>query len=112
MWFKNKRDEGIVHPDLFNPISVPSIALILTAVSKFQRLFYLLVSNNPFMPQIECNLDEWISGTKTEVTFWADDYRPIYESHVLSLNTFGEFSKSKGVDLLGLLQRRLNNYGR
>jgi hypothetical protein len=40
MWFKNKRDEGIVYPDLFSPISVPSIALILTAVSKFQRLFH------------------------------------------------------------------------
>ena len=33
MWFKNKRDEGLVYPDLFNPISVHSIALILTAVS-------------------------------------------------------------------------------
>ena len=33
MWFKNKRDEGIMYPDYFNPISVPSIALILTAVS-------------------------------------------------------------------------------
>lgn len=32
MWFKNKRDEGFVYPDLFNPIPVPSIALILTAV--------------------------------------------------------------------------------
>ena len=40
MWFKNKRDEGVVYPDLFSPISVPSIALILTAVSKFQRLFH------------------------------------------------------------------------
>jgi hypothetical protein len=64
------------------------------------------------MQQIECNLDEWISGTKTEVTFWADDYRWIYESHVLSLNAFGQYSKSKGVDLLGLLQLRLYNYGR
>lgn len=33
MWFKNKRDEGILNSDYFNPISVPSIALILTAVS-------------------------------------------------------------------------------
>lgn len=33
MWFKNKRDEGIIYSDYFNPVSVPSIALILTAVS-------------------------------------------------------------------------------
>jgi hypothetical protein len=33
MWFKNKRDEGLLYPDLFNPISVHSISLILTAVS-------------------------------------------------------------------------------
>lgn len=34
MWFKNKRDEGIMYPDFFNPISIPSIALILTAVRR------------------------------------------------------------------------------
>ena len=33
MWFKNKWDEGIMYPDYFKPLSVPSIALILTAVS-------------------------------------------------------------------------------
>jgi hypothetical protein len=57
--------------------------------------------------QIEANLDE--SGTNSEVTFWAEDYRAIYDGHVLSLNSFGKYSKSKGVDLLGLLQRRLYN---
>jgi hypothetical protein len=35
----------------------------------------------------------------------------IYDGHVSSLNSFGKYSKSKGVDLLGLLQRRLYNYG-
>jgi Domain of unknown function (DUF6532) len=61
--------------------------------------------------QIEANLDEWISGTKSEVTFWVEDYRAIYDGHVLSLDSFGKYSNSKGVDLLGLLQRRLYNYG-
>jgi hypothetical protein len=111
MWFKNKRDEGILYADLFNPISVHSIALILTAVSNTMDkkiIYYLTI----LVQQIECNIDEWISGTKTEVTFWADDYRTIYDSHVSSLDAFGRFSKSKGVDLLGLLQLRLYNYGR
>ena len=43
MWFKNKRDEGIVFPDLFNPISVHSIALILTAVSNLLSHFTYLI---------------------------------------------------------------------
>ena len=33
MWFKNKHDKGILNLDYFNPISIPSIALVLTAVS-------------------------------------------------------------------------------
>ena len=33
MWFMNKRDEGIVLKDYFNPIQIPSIALILMVVS-------------------------------------------------------------------------------
>ena len=110
MWFKNERDEGIIFRDLFNPIPVHAIALILTAVSSSTNYFH--VSTNISPHQIECNLDEWISGTKTEVTFWADDYRGIYNSHLLSLTSFGSYSKSKGVDLLGRLQCRLYNFGR
>ena len=43
MWFMNKRDEGIVHKDYFNPIQIPYIALILTAVSP--SLYFLLGVN-------------------------------------------------------------------
>lgn len=38
MWFKNKRDEGVVYDDLFNPFPVHAIALILTAVKSFTDL--------------------------------------------------------------------------
>ncbi|KAG6822010.1 hypothetical protein H0H92_015675, partial [Tricholoma furcatifolium] len=31
MWFKNKRDEGVIYTDMFNPMPLPAIALILTA---------------------------------------------------------------------------------
>jgi hypothetical protein len=34
-WFNNSRDEGIVYADLFDPLSVEAIALVLTAVSGF-----------------------------------------------------------------------------
>ncbi|KAG6904927.1 hypothetical protein DXG01_006171, partial [Tephrocybe rancida] len=68
MWFKNKRDEGVVYTDMFYPMPIPAIALILTA--------------------IECNIDEWVSGTKTDIAFYADDYRTTYMKHIESLETF------------------------
>lgn len=36
MWFQNKRDEGSRFPEMFKPIPVPAIALVLTAVRIFQ----------------------------------------------------------------------------
>ena len=36
MWFNNKHDDGVVYQDYFNPIAIPAIALILTAVSFFK----------------------------------------------------------------------------
>lgn len=32
MWFKNRRDEGIEYEESFDPLPVPAIALMLTAV--------------------------------------------------------------------------------
>jgi hypothetical protein len=109
MWFKNKRDEGIMFSDYFNPVSIPSIALILTAVSGPLHVTFVFIILQCL--QIECNIEEWATGIKTDITFWADEYRPIYESHIVSLTEFGEYSKSKDLDLLGRLQRRLYNYG-
>ena len=43
-----------------------------------------------------------------------EEYRPIqvYDSHVVSLSESGVYSKSRNLDLLGRLQRKLYNYGR
>jgi hypothetical protein len=60
---------------------------------------------------IECNIDEWVTGFKTDITFYAEEYRPIYESHIITLTEFGNYSKSKNFDLLGRLQRKLYNFG-
>ena len=113
LWFNNKRDEGVIYQDYFNPISIPSIALILTAVG-----FFIFFSSDKLSiyflhrSQIECNIDEWATGIKTDITFYAEEYRPIYDSHVVSLSEFGVYSKSRNLDLLGRLQRKLYNYGR
>jgi hypothetical protein len=61
------------------------------------------------LPQVEANIDEWLSGTKVPVTFWADEYRPIYSSHIEGLKEYGEHTAK--YNLLGRLQRRLYNYG-
>ncbi|KAG6898682.1 hypothetical protein C0993_005158 [Termitomyces sp. T159_Od127] len=90
MWFQNKRDEGVLYSNMFNPLLVPAIALILTA--------------------IECNIDEWSTGIKTDVPFYADDYRETYCKHIESLEVFGE--KTIKYKMLDTLQKHLHNYGR
>lgn len=89
MWFQNKRDEGIQFRNMFKPIPIAAIALVLTA--------------------IEANIDEWVTGVRVPVTFWADDYRPVYHSHIDGLKKYGLHTSKH--DLLGRLQRVLYNYG-
>ena len=36
MWFQNKYDEGIKYKKNFDPLPIPAIALVLTAVSATQ----------------------------------------------------------------------------
>ena len=43
MWFNNKWDEGVIYQDYFNPISVPSITLILTEVSLYFFIFRIYI---------------------------------------------------------------------
>ncbi|KAF8810264.1 hypothetical protein BYT27DRAFT_7253852 [Phlegmacium glaucopus] len=90
MWFQNKCDEGVLLTEMFKPIPVPAIAFVLIA--------------------IEANINEWLTGKKTSVTFWADEYRSIYKGHIEALEDYGRHTKKH--DLIGRLQRRLFNYGR
>ncbi|KAG5649197.1 hypothetical protein H0H81_005483 [Sphagnurus paluster] len=90
LWFSNTRDEGVAYTDMFNPLPIPAIALILTT--------------------IECCIDEWLTGTKCDVTYWADDYRDVYQKHIKSLQSFGE--ETRKYELLERLQKRLHNHGR
>ena len=107
MWFQNKRDEGVVFTEMFKPIPVPAIAFVLTAVHHIiSRSVQLLTFNC----QIEANIDEWLTGEKTGVTFWADEYRTLYKGNIEALQDYGHHTKKH--DLLGRLQRRLFNYGR
>jgi hypothetical protein len=50
-----------------------------------------------------------VTGLKTDITFWAEEYRPIYESHVVSLSDFGDYSKSKNLDLGNNMGKPMGN---
>lgn len=77
MWFANKNDEGVKHHALFKPFPLPALALVLTA--------------------IECCVDEWTTGTRTDIPFTVNDYRAGYDCHLQCLQDFDEATKEFGV---------------
>ena len=105
MWFQNKHDKGVLFTEMFKPIPVPAIAFVLTAVCyTICLLVYLLTFNC----QIEANIDEWLTGEKMSVTFWADEYCSIYKGHIDALEDYSCHTRKH--DLIGQLQHRLFNY--
>ncbi|KAJ7088510.1 hypothetical protein B0H15DRAFT_1022499 [Mycena belliarum] len=91
MWFNNRRDEGAMHPEVFGPIlPKPAFALILSA--------------------IECGIDEWATGVKTDVPFTSADYRSVYLDHLKALDDFEKHTASR--DILGNILTRVHNIGR
>ncbi|KAJ6603508.1 hypothetical protein DFH09DRAFT_898878 [Mycena vulgaris] len=68
MWFANRRDEGPSHPEFFDPFPVEGLGLVLSAV--------------------ENNIDEHLTGIRTDVPFTANDYRSVYEGHLKALKEF------------------------
>ncbi|KAJ6549154.1 hypothetical protein B0H10DRAFT_1851265 [Mycena sp. CBHHK59/15] len=91
MWFNNRRDEGAMHPDIFGPeFPRPALALILSS--------------------IDCSIDEWATGIKTDVPFTATDYRSVYQEHLKCLAEFEEHTKPHNI--LGNILTRMHNIGR
>ncbi|KAJ7609181.1 hypothetical protein DFH06DRAFT_1371042, partial [Mycena polygramma] len=70
MYYKNRRDEGVAHPDCFNPFPRQGVAAIITT--------------------IENTIDEYATGIKTDIPFTANEYRSVYEGHLKSLERFAE----------------------
>lgn len=73
MWFTNKHDDGVMFHDYFKPFPYPALALVLTA--------------------IECCIDEWVTGTRTDIPFTIQEYRGVYESHLKCLHAFEDATK-------------------
>ncbi|KAG2117748.1 hypothetical protein DEU56DRAFT_930543 [Suillus clintonianus] len=70
MWFVNRKDEGIIYHEYFNPMPIKVVALVLTA--------------------IECCIDEWLQGLKEDIKFTSAAYGSVYRGHLGSLQRFHE----------------------
>ncbi|KAJ6492429.1 hypothetical protein C8R47DRAFT_918463, partial [Mycena vitilis] len=90
MYYKNRRDEGVAHPDCFNPFRRQGVAAIITT--------------------IENTIDEYATGIKTDIPFTANEYRSIYEGHLKSLDRFAEHTAK--YELLDKILIRIHNGGR
>ena len=44
-------------------------------------------------PQIECCIDEWITGIKTDIPFSTALYKDVYEDHIRCLERFNKITK-------------------
>ncbi|KAI6029634.1 hypothetical protein BKA83DRAFT_4047772 [Pisolithus microcarpus] len=90
MWFANKHDDGVVFHKHYKPFPYPALALVLTA--------------------IECCIDEWMTGTWTDIPFTIQEYRGTYESHLKCLHAFEDATKD--YDVLPAICTRLYEAGR
>ncbi|KAF7371540.1 hypothetical protein MVEN_00009000 [Mycena venus] len=90
MWFANRRDEGPSHSELFNPLPEEALAALLTVT--------------------ENTIDEYLTGIRTNVPFTANEYRPVYETHLQSLREFREHTAK--YNLLDKILTRMHNVGR
>ncbi|EPQ49844.1 hypothetical protein GLOTRDRAFT_51519 [Gloeophyllum trabeum ATCC 11539] len=91
MWFANKKDEGIVHSEFFSPrIPLVTIAMVLTA--------------------IQCSLEEWQTGQKTDIPFTETAYSSHFENHLRALEQFHQ--KTKDLKIMPQIQMKLRRKAR
>ncbi|KAH7920577.1 hypothetical protein BV22DRAFT_1020929, partial [Leucogyrophana mollusca] len=88
IWFRNKQDVGVVYNKYLNLFPITGLALVIAA--------------------IECCVDEWTTGSHSDVAFTEDDYKEVYEKHLTNLLKFEEHTKAHNI-LPRLLQRFHNN---
>ncbi|KAG1742961.1 hypothetical protein EDD22DRAFT_851560 [Suillus occidentalis] len=90
MWFRDKKDEGVLYPEFYKPFPEVGLALLLTV--------------------IESRIDEWSTGSQTNKMFTVDEYQSVLNEHLNNLVDFDEHTKAQG--LLPKLLSRLHDNGR
>ncbi|OBZ67923.1 hypothetical protein A0H81_12301 [Grifola frondosa] len=88
--FVYRNDDGIVLAHIYRPFPIPAIALILTA--------------------IEGAINEWVPGTRADVTFSVEAYREVFDHHVSALRRFDEASKE--LEILTKIRTHMADDGR
>ncbi|KAF8510393.1 hypothetical protein JB92DRAFT_2940490, partial [Gautieria morchelliformis] len=89
-WFADPHDEGVAFHLYFNPIPLPTMALVFTA--------------------IENCIDEWKDGQLKPVDFTEKSYREKYLAHLTNLK--GWRGHVQGKHLLARMQQRLHDEAR
>ncbi|KAG1831196.1 hypothetical protein DFJ58DRAFT_608522, partial [Suillus subalutaceus] len=90
IWFRDKKDEGVVYPEFYKPFPEVALAFLLTA--------------------IESCIDEWSSGGQANKMFTIDEYQDVLGEHLNNLVDFDEHTKAQG--LLPKLLSHLHDNGR
>ncbi|KAF9562391.1 hypothetical protein CPC08DRAFT_381138 [Agrocybe pediades] len=94
MWFRNRQDIGVTYDSFFSPFRHETIALVLTV--------------------IECCIDEWVTGIRTDCAFTSSVYRTVYEDHIKCIRDFIAFTEEKPASrgLVPNICEKLYNRGR
>ncbi|KIK33404.1 hypothetical protein CY34DRAFT_99662, partial [Suillus luteus UH-Slu-Lm8-n1] len=90
VWFRNKKDEGIVFAPYFTPLPIPAMALLYTAAG--------------------CCIDKWANGERIDIAFSEDEYKETYDKHIANLKKFATLTKEHGI--LDTIQKDLTNNSR
>ncbi|CAA7270374.1 unnamed protein product [Cyclocybe aegerita] len=91
MWFRNKDDEGVIHPEFLEDdmLALPTLALALT-----------IVENN-----LDDSDDEWVTGEQSDVPFTMAAYKSKYQAHLQQLTDFAR--KMKEAEIIPQLCRHM-----
>jgi Domain of unknown function (DUF6532) len=104
-WFGDANDEGILFHVYFNPIPLPTLALMFTAMSEIA-----CQGHTTNEAQVENCLDEWNDENFRSIDFTEKLYREMYESYVSNLEMLG--NHPQGLHILARLQQRLHDKAR
>lgn len=87
VWFKNKEDDGVIHPEFSenNALPMATMAFVQTV--------------------IENNLDEWVTGDHVDVPFTATAYKTKYHAHLKFIMDFEK--KTRDADIIPRLLRHM-----
>ena len=69
---------------------------------------YILI----FGHKIECNIDKWATGTRVDIHFTEEAYKPVFEEHLQVFNEFADYCREHGCpELVQRLLERIYDHG-